>query len=84
MVAGFIPEWWPVFDRNGGRLHVGIRKKLLAAICEGRVGAMFAIEVSRLARNGRDEDGIYEPRHPNDRLLLHIADGDREEELAPS
>ncbi|MET3524689.1 recombinase family protein [Mesorhizobium abyssinicae] len=48
---------------------------------------MFAIEVSRLARNGRDwhtqiefcglvgtvivdEDGTYEPRHPNDRLLL--------------
>ncbi|TIS73075.1 MAG: hypothetical protein E5W94_29045, partial [Mesorhizobium sp.] len=25
MVAGFIPEWRPVFDRNGGRLHVGIR-----------------------------------------------------------
>ncbi|RWP40259.1 MAG: hypothetical protein EOR05_33190 [Mesorhizobium sp.] len=25
MVAGFIPEWWPVFDRNGGRLHVEIR-----------------------------------------------------------
>lgn len=25
MVAGFIPEWWPVLDRNGGRLHVGIR-----------------------------------------------------------
>jgi DNA invertase Pin-like site-specific DNA recombinase len=62
-------------------------EKLLAAICEGRVGAVFAIEVSRLARNGRDwhsliefcglvgtvivdEDGIYEPRHPNDRLLL--------------
>src|SRR6202790_1254115 len=53
----------------------------------GRVGAVFAIEASRLARNGRDwhtliefcglvgtvivdEDGIYEPRHPNDRLLL--------------
>jgi hypothetical protein len=48
---------------------------------------VFAIEASRLARNGRDwhtliefcglvgtvivdEDGIYEPRHPNDRLLL--------------
>ena len=47
----------------------------------------FAIEASRLARNGRDwhtliefcglvgtvivdEDGIYDPRHPNDRLLL--------------
>lgn len=25
MAAGFIPEWWPVFDRNGGRLHAGIR-----------------------------------------------------------
>lgn len=25
MVAGFIPEWWAVSDRNGGRLHVGIR-----------------------------------------------------------
>jgi DNA invertase Pin-like site-specific DNA recombinase len=62
-------------------------ERLLAAICEGRVGAVFAIEVSRLARNGRDwhtliefcgivgtlivdEDGVYEPRHPNDRLLL--------------
>jgi DNA invertase Pin-like site-specific DNA recombinase len=59
----------------------------LAAICGGRVGAVFAIEASRLARNGRDwhtliefcglvgavlvdEDGIYDPRHPNDRLLL--------------
>src|SRR5215469_7310726 len=62
-------------------------ERLLAAICEGRVGAVFAIEASRLARNGRDwhtlidfcglvgtvivdEDGVYEPRHPNDRLLL--------------
>ena len=53
----------------------------------GGVGAVFAIEASRLARNGRDwhtliefcglvgtvivdEDGIYDPRHPNDRLLL--------------
>ena len=62
-------------------------ERLLAAICEGRVGAVFAIEASRLVRNGRDwhtliefcglvgtvivdEDGTYEPRHPNDRLLL--------------
>ena len=47
---------------------------------------MLAIEVSRLARDGRDwhmliefcglvstvlvdEGGIYDPRHPNDRLL---------------
>jgi len=58
-----------------------------ATICDGRVGAVLAIEASRLARNGRDwhtliefcglvgtlivdEDGIYDPRHPNDRLLL--------------
>ena len=62
-------------------------ERLVAAICDGRVGAVLAIEVSRLARNGRDwhtliefcglvgtiivdEDGIDDPRHPNDRLLL--------------
>jgi integrase len=28
MVAGFKSEWWPVFDRNGGRLHVGICRRL--------------------------------------------------------
>ncbi|TIQ52206.1 MAG: hypothetical protein E5X46_01460 [Mesorhizobium sp.] len=33
MVAGFIPEWRPVFDRNGGRLHVGIRIQLKAHRC---------------------------------------------------
>ncbi|OWK19009.1 hypothetical protein AJ88_47025 [Mesorhizobium amorphae CCBAU 01583] len=80
-----------VIDDDLGRSGSGVSlpgfEKLLAAICEGRVGAVFAIEVSRLARNGCDwhtliefcglvgtvivdEDGIYEPRHPNDRLLL--------------
>src|ERR1700691_6167534 len=24
MAAGFISEWWPASNRNGGRLHVGI------------------------------------------------------------
>src|SRR6201984_975603 len=78
-------------DGDLGRSGSGINRpefeRLLAAICEGRVGAVFAIEASRLARNGRDwhtliefcglvgtvivaEDGIYDPRHPNDRLLL--------------
>ncbi|TAX43410.1 hypothetical protein ELI02_34025 [Rhizobium leguminosarum] len=28
-VAGFKSEWWPVFDRNAGRLHVGIRRRPL-------------------------------------------------------
>ena len=80
-----------VIDDDLGRSGPGVSRpgfeRLLAAICEGRVGAVFAIEASRLARNGRDwhtliefcglvgtvivdEDGIYEPRHPNDRLLL--------------
>jgi DNA invertase Pin-like site-specific DNA recombinase len=73
--------------RSGGGIDRPGFKRLLAAICEGRVGAVFSIEASRLARNGRDwhtliefcglvgtvivdEDGIYDPRHPNDRLLL--------------
>ncbi len=80
-----------VIDDDLGRSAGGISRpgfeRLLAAICEGRVGAVLAIEASRLARNGRDwhtliefcglvgtiivdEDGIYDPRHPNDRLLL--------------
>src|ERR1700753_2006238 len=80
-----------VIDDDRGGAGSGISRpgfeRLLAAICEGRVGSVFAIEVSRLARNGRDwhtliefcglvgtiivdEDGIYDPRHPNDRLLL--------------
>src|SRR3977135_2339610 len=80
-----------VIDDDLGRSGGGIARpgfeRLLAAICEARVGAVLAIEVSRLARNGRDwhtliefcglvgtiivdEDGIYDPRHPNDRLLL--------------
>ena len=80
-----------VIDDDLGRSGSGVERpgfeRLLAAICEGRVGAVFALEASRLARNGRDwhtliefcglvgtlivdEDGTYEPRHPNDRLLL--------------
>ena len=73
--------------RSGGGISRPGFERLLAAICEGQAGAVFAIEASRLARNGRDwhtliefcglvgtlivdEDGIYDPRHPNDRLLL--------------
>ncbi len=88
------PRGWTaveVIDEDLGRSGGGVDRpgftRLLAAICEGAVGAVLAIEVSRLARNGRDwhkliefcglvgtiivdEDGIYDPRHPNDRLLL--------------
>src|SRR5215813_12985444 len=62
-------------------------KGCLQRSVKAAVGAVFAIEASRLARNGRDwhtliefcglvgtvivdEDGTYEPRYPNDRLLL--------------
>jgi DNA invertase Pin-like site-specific DNA recombinase len=63
--------------------------RLLAAVCEGSAGAVFALEASRLARNNRDwhhlidlcamtetlivdDDGVYEPRLVNDRLLLGL------------
>jgi len=62
-------------------------ERLLARVCQGAAGAVFAVEASRLARNGRewhtllelcgfmetllvDHDGVYDPKHPNDRLLL--------------
>jgi DNA invertase Pin-like site-specific DNA recombinase len=92
-----------VIDDDLGRSGGGVARpgfeKLLAAICEGRVGAVVSIEASRLARNGRDwhtllefcglvgtlivdEDGIYDPRHPNDRLLLGMKGTMSEMELS--
>jgi excisionase family DNA binding protein len=73
--------------RSGSGTHRPGFERLLVALCSGEVGAVFCIEASRLARNGRDwhtllefcrlvgtllidEDGIYDPRQPNDRLLL--------------
>ena len=92
-----------VIDEDLGRSGGGIARpgfeKLLAAICEGRVGAVVSVEASRLARNGRDwhtllefcglvgtlivdEDGVYDPRHPNDRLLLGMKGTMSEMELS--
>src|SRR6476660_7685071 len=94
-----------VIDDDLGRSGSGVSRpgfeRLLAAICEGRVGAVFAIEVSRLARNGRDwhtliefcglvgtvivdEDGTYEPRHPNDAVAGHERDDERARTIAPA
>jgi DNA invertase Pin-like site-specific DNA recombinase len=73
---------------GGGTARPGF-ERLLAAICTGAAGAVFAIEASRLARNGRDwhtllefcslvnsliidEDGVYDPKLINDRLLLGL------------
>jgi len=92
-----------VIDDDLGRSGSGIARpgfeKLLAAICDSRVGAVVSIEASRLARNGRDwhtllefcglvgtlivdEDGVYDPRHPNDRLLLGMKGTMSEMELS--
>ena len=53
-----------VVDDDLGRSGGGVTRpgfeRLLAAICEGRVGAVFAIEASRLARNGRDWHTLIE------------------------
>ena len=73
-------------------------ERLVASLCSGSVGAIFCLEVSRLARNGRDwhhvlelcglvearvidHDGVYDPRHPNDRLLLGMKGSISEFEL---
>ena len=44
---------------GGGTVRPGF-ERLLAAICEARVGAVLAIEASRLARNGRDWHTLIE------------------------
>jgi DNA invertase Pin-like site-specific DNA recombinase len=92
-----------VIDDDLGRSGGGARRpgfeRLLAAICEGRVGAVMSVEASRLARNGRDwhtllefcglvgtviidEDGVYDPASPNDRLLLGMKGTMSEMELS--
>ena len=92
-----------VIDDDLGRSGSGFARlgfeKLLAAICEGHIGAVLSIEASRLARNGRDwhtllefcgfvdtlivdEDGIYDPRQTNDRLLLGMKGTMSEMELS--
>ena len=73
-------------------------KHLVAETGLGHIGAIFAIEVSRLARNNRDwyqlldlcglmdtliidDEGIYNTRQPNDRLLLGLKGTISEAEL---
>ena len=53
-----------IIDDDLGRSGGGVARpgfeKLLAAICDGRVGAVVSIEASRLARNGRDWHTLLE------------------------
>src|ERR1700736_5980359 len=93
-----------VIDDDLGRSGSGTMQRpgferLVAMVCSGTVGAVFCIEASRLARNGRDwhhlidlgalvgtaivdPDGVYEPRHTNDRLLLGLKGTMSEYELS--
>ncbi|HEY9072947.1 MAG TPA: recombinase family protein, partial [Desulfobaccales bacterium] len=83
-----------VIDEDLGRSGSGLQERpgfgrLLDAVCQGAVGAVVALEASRLARNNRDwhhlvdlcgltdtllidDDGIYDPKLLNDRLLLGL------------
>jgi excisionase family DNA binding protein len=53
-----------IIDDDLGRSGSGTRRpgfeKLLRVLCEGTVGAVFSIEASRLARNGRDWHTLLE------------------------
>ena len=92
-----------VIDEDQGKSGTGLQQRpgfgqLLAVVCEGKVGAVFALEASRLARNNRDwyhlidlcaltdtlivdAEGVYDPRHLNDRLLLGLKGSMAEFEL---
>ena len=44
---------------GGGTRRPGF-ERLLRALCDGQIGAVFSIEASRLARNGRDWHTLLE------------------------
>jgi DNA invertase Pin-like site-specific DNA recombinase len=90
-------------DADLGRSGSGLQERpgfgqLPAAVCQGSLGAVLALEASRLARNNRDwhhlidlcaltdtllidDDGIYDPRQLNDRLVLGVKGSMAEYEL---
>jgi DNA invertase Pin-like site-specific DNA recombinase len=74
---------------GGGRASRPGFARLVSAVCLEEAGAVFAVEVSRFARNSRDwahlvdlcgltatliidDEGVYDPRETNDRLLLGL------------
>jgi len=63
-----------VIDEDQGRSGAGAHRpgfeRLLAALCEGLVGAVFCIDASRLARNGRDWHTLLEFCRLVDTLIL--------------
>ena len=66
-------------DEDLGRSGTGLQERpgfthLLAAVCQGRVGAVLALEASRLARNSRDWHHLIDLCALTETLLLD-ADG---------
>lgn len=63
-----------VIDDDLGMSGSGTRRpgfeRLLRALCDGQVGAVFSIEASRLARNGRDWHTLLEFCSVVDALLI--------------
>ena len=53
-----------VIDDDRGCSGGGIKRpgfeRMLGQLCDGRVGAVFCVEASRLARNGRDWHTLLE------------------------
>ena len=91
---GWPPSRVEVIDEDQGRsgstaAHRTGFQRLAAEVVLGKVGIVFMLEASRLARNNSDwyrlieicgvsgtliadESAIYNPREPNDRLLLGV------------
>jgi DNA invertase Pin-like site-specific DNA recombinase len=91
---GWRVEQVEVIDEDQGRSGSSTEgragfKRLLGEVGLGEVGAVFGLEVSRLARSCADwyrlleiaaitrtlivdEEGVYDPNHYNDRLLLGL------------
>src|SRR5437763_4248035 len=91
---GWPPSQVEVIDEDQGRsgstaAHRTGFQRLATAVSLGRVGIVFMLEVSRLARNNSDwyrlieicgvsgtliadESAVYNPREPNDRLLVGV------------
>jgi len=92
---GWLPEQIVVLDEDLGRSATDPTvtrsgfQKLLTEVALGRVGAIFNLEVSRLARQDSewhrlvevaaltgalliDEHQVYDPRWPDDRLMLGL------------
>ncbi|MHB1959910.1 MAG: recombinase family protein [Acidobacteriaceae bacterium] len=64
MPAAWAGRTVDVIDEDLGISVSGTRRpgfeRLLRALCDGQVGAVFSIEASRLARNGRDWHSLLE------------------------